>query len=646
MLTLEQALAILFDTIRLNKRHPDYQHVCDLATLYEQLITGKDIDKLLKQFVRRENKDEFDQRVLLTQQICPAWAESIMTPFYLVGRLDNVKRAINFGEGVSDADKKRAEIEDALGSFYGNESLEEYLATRFVELNFSDPNTFIVIEFDDFDNVVEKASPYPIEYSSSEAINFLYKKNKLQWLIIKEPPVPVILADKTKRNAEAYRIYTPNFAVRLQQSFDVASQFNTTGIASNGATQVVNDLSYSDVKATPINTSYQNAFADPNAVVNGFWFQNPSKAFEVNVAYPEGGEIQAIRVGYKSDLITKGRTFVNPFNAAIPYFKKSIKLVSESDLSDSLHAFPQKEMFIDICEGNVVRELSCNKGVDQNGKVCKVCGGLGYKVPKSSQDAVYIPWPKANVLNPIKPGEVVKYAQLPVELLKYQNDKIDALELKAKRSVYNAESLIKATVDDTATGVNVKQNEKNNTLFPFAKNCAKVWKFGVRLTANFTDNGEGLQEVCEYPKDLKLMTQDELLVALKEAADSGAPAFFIQSIQHDLAQKINAGDPNGYLKIITKERFMPFLGKTPEEIMFILASGYARLEDQILWTHNDTIFDDLEQAEPGFFSFTYNKQWPLIQEKIKAIAADLPKNVPAEAFATTISAKDNHPQLQ
>jgi hypothetical protein len=609
MLTIEEALALLFDTVRASKRHKDYQHVCDLAILYEQLITGKDIDKLLLQFVRRETTKEFQQRVLLTQQICPAWAESIMTPFYLVGRLDNVNRAINFSEGVQNADTKRAEIEDAIGSFYGHESLEEFLATRYVELSFTDPNAFIVVEYDEFNPLIEKASPYPIEYSSTEAINFLYKKNKLQWLIIKEPDVPVKLADNTKRNAAAYRMYTSDFAIRIQETFEFEQQFSGNNYS----------------------------VTDPNAVINGYWYQSSNKVFAVTIVEPQVGEIQAIRVGYKSDLQTKGRTLVSPLNPAIVYFRKSIKLVSESDLSDSLHAFPHLAQYTEVCEGNLVKDLSCNKGVDQNGRVCKVCNGLGLKVLKSAQDAVYLPFPRPGVNNPVKPSDVVAYATTPVELLRYQNDKIDSLELKAKRSIYNAETLIKSTVSDTATGENIKQNEKNNTLYPFAKNNARFWKFAVRTSAAITDNNEGLEAVCEYPKDLKLMSEDELLDVLKRATDSGAPSFFIQSLQRDLAQKINAGNDYGYLKIVVKEKFTPFIGKSPEEIMFILSSGYARIEDQILYTHSDTIFDELEQDEEGFYKYTYKKQWELIKGKIELIKAALPKPATAMEFSNNLT---------
>lgn len=604
-MTLEEALALLFDTVRNNKRHKDYKRVVDLATLYNQLITGQNINALLKQFVRREDKSSFDQRVQITQQLCPAWADSIMTPFYKVGRLDNVKRVIGFSD-AEGSDRKRAEIEDAIGEFYGHESLEEYLATRFVELSFTDPNSFIVVEFDDFDPNVEKARPYPIEYSSTQAVNYLYKNNILQWLIIQEDPVPVVLADGTKRQAAAWRMYLPDLAIRLVQTFEFENQLTNVTLGA------VN-----------------------NQVINGYWQQNSSQVYEVTIAQPGGGEIQAIRVGYKRDLSTAGRTFVNPFNAALPYFMKSIESVSRADLSQCLHAFPQKVQYVEKCDG--YKENTCKNGKDDRDRTCKACKGSGVKVHTSAQDAILLAFPKPNVTTPLKVTEVIAYVTPPIDLLKFQSDEIDALEAKAKRMVYNAETLVKTTVEDTATGVIATKDEMNNTFFPYAKAAARTWKFATRLTAVFIDCSLGLELVYNYPKDLKLQSVVELIATLKLAADSGAPSFLIQSIQRDIASKVNVDDEQGYLKIIVKERFTPFLGKSSEEIMFILTSGFARLEDQILWTHSDTIFDDLEQQEPGFFSFTYDKQWPLIKKQIDKIAAALPTPATAMSFGAEVS---------
>jgi hypothetical protein len=86
----EQLIEKLLEIIKLHtpeaQQHEHYQRTVDLAVLYSQIISGKDIDKLLKQFVRREDDTMFEQRVNLTQQTTPSIANGIIKTFNKVYR--------------------------------------------------------------------------------------------------------------------------------------------------------------------------------------------------------------------------------------------------------------------------------------------------------------------------------------------------------------------------------------------------------------------------------------------------------------------------------------------------------------------------------------------------------------------------------
>src|SRR5699024_8582706 len=122
--------------------HQDYSRVVKLAEEYETLITGENMDRMMSQLVQRESKHMFDQRKRLTQAITPAVASSIMKPCYKVSRNDKVKKRFDFGN-----DAKNAAVESMVQSFYGSKrrksrGLDYWLKTRFVELSFSDPNSW------------------------------------------------------------------------------------------------------------------------------------------------------------------------------------------------------------------------------------------------------------------------------------------------------------------------------------------------------------------------------------------------------------------------------------------------------------------------------------------------------------------------
>lgn len=573
LLTFLTAFPILADIVRNNKRHPDYDRTVKLAAKYRQLITGENAEELLLRFVRRESTEMFDQRVQITALLTEAWADTLMNPFYRIGRLDNIKKLIAFDKSVANADLRVQEIEDRLLTFYGTDPLEKYLGGRFVELTFTDPNAFLAVEFDAFDNVREKAWPYPVEYSSAEAICFQYVNNVLQYLVVQK--------DKN------FLMYLPNEVIRL-----------------------------TEVKV-PQNVVWGENLADQ--IVDGYWQCANDRVFQVELFRPNAGEVQATRVGYKSDLRTNGRTFVNPFHATLKFFKKSIKVVSEADLTASLHAFPHVSTWEEVCDGFPDRQISCRKGYTLQGDKCARCNGAGVitHYNTSTQDAITIPAPKPGSPPPIvTPENAIVFKSPDVAILEWQDSKVDKLKAEAINTMYSSEVLQKTTIQDTATGQSLKRDEVYNTLHPAAENTSSKWKFFTRITAAFLDNPKP-KLLYEFPSDYKIQTVDELLAQLAKANDSQGPASLKQAIALDIAAKIYVDDDYALLKEVVKAKWIPMLGKSEDTILMLISLDKLTDEEELLWIHSDSIFDELENEEPEFFYFTYDKQWIYLEKKIQ-----------------------------
>jgi hypothetical protein len=583
LLNFTTGFPILTDVVRGNKRHKDYERVCWLAAHYRQLITGEGAEQLLQQFVRREDVTMFAQRVLITSLLTEAWADTLMNPFYRIGRLDNVKKLIGFDSDVTNPDIRIQEIEDRLSSFYGAESLEKFLGVRFVELSFMDPNSFIAIEFEAFDNIKEKARPYPVEYTAEEAIHFNYKNNILQYLIIKKD----IALDGTW--GEQYLMYLPNEIIRLTQ-------------VKRPENQVIGE-----------NLNDQ--------IVSGMWQCSPDRVFLVELYRPNAGEVQATRVGYKSDLRTNSRTYVNPFHATLAYFKKSIKIVSEADLTASLHAFPHVATWEEVCDGYPDLNISCKKGYDIKGNQCKRCKGKGVisHYSTSAQDAITLKMPKEGGPTPlVTPDNVISFKSPDIGILNWQDAKIEKLKSEAISTMYNNDVLSKTTVAETATAASAKREEMYNTLHPAAENTSSKWKFFTRVITVLLNNPKP-KLLYEYPSDYKVQTVDELLDQLERANKSQGPASLRQAISLDIAAKVYVDDDYAFLKEKVKAKWIPMLGKSDDTVLMLISLGKLTDEEETLWIHSDSIFDDLENEKPEFFNYTYDKQWPLILEKINEI---------------------------
>src|SRR3989304_5925281 len=228
MATIEQGYQILISTIVNKTTHKHYKRVTELAKLYKQLLAGENINELLRRFVPREEEIMFAQRVNLTQQITPSVSSTIINPFYKVPRVNSIIEKIDF-ENTESQDEKRVNLLQALEKYNGSKSLKGYMDKRFVELSFTDPNGFIITEFDKpelgfLGEMVTKVSPRPFEVSSWEAINYEYKNNILQWLIVKlgcSYHNRTMLPDKTYETkmevGSSYTIYLDNEAIKFTQ---------------------------------------------------------------------------------------------------------------------------------------------------------------------------------------------------------------------------------------------------------------------------------------------------------------------------------------------------------------------------------------------------------------------------------------------
>src|SRR5690606_34797840 len=214
LMTVEDAKAIIEDAIDNNTTHPNYKRVNELSVLYRSLITGDGVEGLLRQFQQREDEQAFQQRIDLMVSTTDALCSSIMNPFEKVLRTDPlVKR-------IESKDEKAIDIlTDKLMDFYSSENqnsgLDYWLQTRFKALSFIDPNAFLVLEWDGFDNNRERASPYPYEVSCQQAVLFAYNNSKLQYLIDKKP-IEYMEGDVKKKGFK-YTLYGIGFVIAYER---------------------------------------------------------------------------------------------------------------------------------------------------------------------------------------------------------------------------------------------------------------------------------------------------------------------------------------------------------------------------------------------------------------------------------------------
>lgn len=585
-----QARATMIATIQQSLRHPDYLRTVELADLYRKIITGKNIDSLLLQFNPRENALAFEQRKRITKAITPALASSIMKPFYKVPRTDRVVKKILAKNKKNQ--KIIAEIKTKMDLFYGSDNeeggLDFWLNNRFMELSFIDPNTFVVIEFDEFDPRESTPNAYPFEVTSEMAINFEIENNNVDWLIAQQSIQYVKAVSGGTKNTKKeyasgkkYTIYCGEFALVFRQ------------ISDNKRVQAI-DLQEDEV-AIEIES-------------NGW--------FAVSEYDTKLEDWQMFRVGYLRDLETDGRTYVNPFHPAMCYFEKSIKAVSEFDLTNATHVFPQKIAYVSPCPGYVDDEQidhPCMKGRSRDGSICQACNGSGAKVHTSAQDVITFPLPE-NKDEHIPLTEMMAYFAPPIELLKFQSEQIDKFEPRIHQAVFNSTVLVQKTIVATATEKDQDMDSVYDTLTPFANKSSAIYLNVSHAIAYLLGYTDAVTFVHRYPSDFKMKNRQILYNEIKTINDSGAPSFVKESVEDDLANQVFMDDPEGLLQYTVKKKFIPFRGKTEEEIAFALSSVFTTDYKKILYVNFEDIMGEAERKDPSFYLKPYDAQNTVVEE--------------------------------
>lgn len=617
------AFAIIEDHILSGTKHQDYERVCLLAQRYKALITGENAGLLLERFVKREDDEMFDQRVRLTQLITPSLCASVQTPFSRVARNEHITKRVDVKN-----DEKLAAVQTMLNEFYGagldENGLDSWLRTRFVELTFSDPNAWMVVVWADFDNLNEYPSPRPLEIKAHEAIDFSINNQVVEWLLVANAtaydkvrkgakmPVGSSLSDPSAPYDPALPYNMQFTAEQRNKYFENAEAYRYTMYTDTAA------IVYTPVDPRAVDMT---AYAAGSELVTLDSKRRNDTSFVRSVFDYGFTYVPAVRIGYKRDVFTDARTFVNPFHSAMPFLMKSVKTVSELDLTMAQHAFPQKFQYIQRCKGS--NDKPCNDGFCMDGSKCAVCGGTGWKIPSSAQDAIVLPLPT-------DPNEVYDLSKLawylspPADLITFQSQYVDSFSEKVHRAVFNSGVFMQPTIAKTATEKELDMDSAYDALYPFAGKYSSIYKFVARTCIALADVPvDQTQVLHKFPSDFKLKTIPMLVSQLQQLNDSGAPAFVKSAVTDDLAELVYVDDSVGYLKYKTQKTFFPFAGKNEAQIEFIMDTDYVTSYNKVLFANFESIFSQIEREQKDFYLLNYDEQKAIIDKHVEDLQSEL-----------------------
>ena len=329
------------------------------------------------------------------------------------------------------------------------------------------------------------------------------------------------------------------------------------------------------------------------------------------------GEVPARPIGYIRDLGSNGRTYLPPYEAAIPYLKKTLKINSEHDITLAWAAHPTPIRYAPPCSAQ-----GCSRGRLLDGSTCMVCQGTGRERLTSAIQEIVVDMPQTKD-EMIDLENLLIYKSAPIDTLKFQAEAIDRLTDRAKEIVFNGDLFTRAQVSDTATGKRLDLENAYDTMFNMAESYADWWEWAVSICARIVDREAGLVRSMVFGKDFKLKTVSDMFAEMERVQGAGAGPQVKRVLEGKVMAAILAEDPVELSRYNTKEFFDPFSGLTTEEKIMAMNSTLVPNRDKVLYLNFGSIFDKIEQEHPAFYQLRTNEQRRLIDDQVNKILQEV-----------------------
>ena len=473
-------IELLFQAIKENKHHRDYDRTVQVANDCRKIMAGDGQKEWILSYKDRETARQKEQRLHITISRTEAEANRYITLTDKISRVDNVIDNIYYENESAD----RTRIDKCIAEFWQGESLGKYLHDFNQYTSFYDPNAWLFINFEKVNGL---NVPYPVEFSSKEVYQYSESINTLNWFIARQD---------IGRGLSRFVFIAPDISIVAEQ-LDIDSRLKDDW----------NIYSIEDTK------------------------------YQYKVSLTESQQTAVFKAGYIKDNETQRRTFVSFLHPALNVFKRLINDGSEFDLSMALHGFLQKWQYANVCEYEEEtpdETLRCHNGFLGYGKEkrkCDNCKGIGLVLHVTSQDVILVKHPDGKDEH-IPLSEMAHYLNIPFEVIEQQQKNIDRDIEDIQIALLNTQ-----LVDNTEIQRNVTATEKtidldniNNVLYKHGCNFSRLYKQVVKQAAIYMGVDKGLIVNHEYPKDFLLESLQQLFALRKQAIDSYAPYATIESI--------------------------------------------------------------------------------------------------------------------
>ena len=467
-----------------------------------------------------------------------------------------------------------------------NQRLEDYLFDIEKYYNFYDPNAFVIIEERrerGMDNEVKNIQVYPIEATSSQAVNYKIEQGRVKWLVVEFMDKEELANDPGKfKDISKFYMWAAGNAISYIEYHETVPAFNKDVVEIKVGSEV--------------------------------------RKFAVSTYETTTVEVPAMRVGAYLDPKTRNETFSPPYWSAMMKLYEAIRDKSMQDVVIPGHVYPKEYALAPKCEYYDEKlGIKCDGG-DLGGHSCPRCEGTGSNLHLSEQDKIVLAIPDEGIDLPDL-SKLLYWHTPPEWLPTYFDQRIDTIEKAIFWLTFNTQLMEKPVAGVTATEKNMDYDSIQQKLTTYAKVISDNWRKYVRICVQYLESwSEGFVVEHSFPKDHKLQSSQELMSDYKEAKTAGLAYPILERIEDKILSKQRVDDPQEVAMYRAFRAHLPFKDKSESTAARIVSERDRADFDRLLWENSDKAYRIIRDRFTNFPEMSMEVQRSTIDGVLNELA--------------------------
>lgn len=537
------------------------------ADIQKRLYSGKDLDKILFDYRKRETDTQKEQRKRIT----------IGRTKHIIRQIENVIDQLDIMDKPAiNVIHKNDNVSEQLLSYIYNNNIARLAFDWCKYYNLIDANTWIVCRQIEDEVIFE-------EITSNNLYDLKTQNGKFKWVIF-----------RFERKVGQQTVYD----FELYHDTGLLVFTNKSGKLRNEETVMYGDFIVNEYQ-------YKKMFCFPVGYIKDS--QNEFKTF-ISLLDPASELFKGL-IWQGSDMDTELAT-----HGVIQKYAYAQKCNWTYQTNESLNECHHGFIFKD--------------GINTNTK-CSNCGGTGLVTHTTSQDIITFPLPNEGEQVPLKLSDLSHTVFMPENVFSFKKQYVKELEVAIMQTIFNnSVTLTQSEIQVTATEKVIDLQGIYSTLNKFGQQVSEMFIWMMECYAEL-QGIEGAEFLHGYTLNMKLENVETLSETRKKLIDANAPVEVIKAYDLAILRKQHLDSPQFINRFAVWEQYRPFNDKSDTIAMQILAGLPNTNRSKILYNFWGRVRKNIETVHgEKFFNYPDQNRKDLIAEQVELIRAELMEDEP------------------